>query len=198
MRMPASTSATRSIRARTFSTARPSRCSSTRSEATPAATSITTRRTSCCSSSTISNSSTSITSASRRSTSRTPSSTRRAAGRLFGLPGLGRPRRTVPVARRRTGRFFRHLLEAHAVRLRQLGGSRMGVLPEASRGRRGRRGSLHPAPSDTGDREGLRRFRRRHDRQEAAARNDGDLSGSIQREQFHRPVASQSYFARAT
>ena len=93
----------------------------------------------------------------------------RPAGRLFRLPGLGEPRRPLPLARRRPGRFRRHLLQAHAVWLRQLGGAGMGMLPEASGGRRGRRRALHPAPHHPRDRKGVRRFRRRHDRQEAAS-----------------------------
>ena len=72
----ASTSATRSIPARTCSTARPSRCSSTGSTGTRAPTCSTTRRTTCCSASTISTTSTSTTSGSGCSTSRTPSSIR--------------------------------------------------------------------------------------------------------------------------
>ena len=56
-----------------------------------------------------------------------------------------------------------------AVRLRQLGGARMGMLPEASRGRRRRRRAVHRRPHHPGHREGVRRFRRRHDRQEADA-----------------------------
>ena len=54
--------ATRSTRARTCSTARPSRCSSSGSTGTRAATCSTTRRTSCCSASTTSTTSTSTTS----------------------------------------------------------------------------------------------------------------------------------------
>ena len=61
----------------------------------------------------------------------------RPAGRLFRLPALDQPRRPLPLARRRAGRFRRHLLQAGAVRLRRLGGAGMGMLPEASRGGRG-------------------------------------------------------------
>ena len=85
----------------------------------------------------------------------------RPAGRLFRLSGLGQPGRPLPLARRRPGRFRRHLLQARAIRLRQLGGARMGVLPEASGGRRGRRRAVHPAPHHPRHRESLRRFRRR-------------------------------------
>ncbi len=60
-----------------------------------------------------------------------------------------------------------------AIRLRQLGGAGMGMLPEAS-GRRRRRGrALHPASHHPRHRKGLRRFRRRQARRSAA--QDGDL-----------------------
>ena len=175
-------SATRSIPARTCSTARPSRCSSTRSATTRAATSTTTRRTSCCSSSTISTSSTSTTSASRRFTSRTPSSTRPAG------------RASIPAIRagsNRAGRF-RSLGDGQVdfggifSKLAQYGYDGWAVLewecclkhPED--GRRGRR-ALHRPPHHPRHREGLRRLRRRHDRQEAAARHDGHLSAANRR-----------------
>ena len=70
----ASISASRSIRPRTSSMARPSKCSSTPSAATSAATSITTPATTSSNAWTISASSTPITIASRCSMSRTPSS----------------------------------------------------------------------------------------------------------------------------
>ena len=54
------------------------------------------------------------------------------------------PRRPLPLARRRPGRLQGDLLQARAVRLRRLGGARMGVLPQASRGRRARRRAVHP------------------------------------------------------
>jgi sugar phosphate isomerase/epimerase len=82
-----------------------------------AARSITTRLTSSCSSSIIWPSSTSITSASRRSTSRTPSSTRPAVRASIPAIRLGRSRRPFPFAGRRTGRFRRHLLQAHGLQL---------------------------------------------------------------------------------
>ena len=94
------------------------------------------------------------------------------------LPGLGEPRRPLPLARRRAGRFRRHLLQAYPVRLRQLGSARMGMLPEASGGRRRGRCAVHPAPHHPRDRKGVRRFRRRHYGQEAAQGDDGDLSAA--------------------
>ena len=54
------------------------------------------------------------------------------------------PRRPLPLARRRPGRLRRDLLEARAVRLRRLGGARVGVLPQAPRARRRRRRAVHP------------------------------------------------------
>ena len=113
----------------------------------PAATCCTTRVTSCCSSSTISASSTSITRASGCFMSRTRSSTRRAKqGVYWRLPAVDRARRPLSLARRRPGRFQRHLLEAHAVRLRRLGGARMGVLHQAPGTGRGGRRAVHSAP----------------------------------------------------
>ena len=81
-------------------------------------------------------------------------------GVYSGYQGWVEPRRPLPFAGRRAGRFRRHLLQAGAVRLRLLGGAGMGVLPEASGGRRCRRRALHPAPHHPGHREGLRRLRR--------------------------------------
>ena len=72
--MPDVISVTRSIPAKTFTTASPSRCSSNGSEIIRAAISCSTRATSCCSSSITWPTSISITSASRCFTSRTPSS----------------------------------------------------------------------------------------------------------------------------
>ena len=45
---------------------------------------------------------------------------------------LGRPRRALPLARRRAGRFRRDLLQARPVRLRLLGRARMGMLPSST------------------------------------------------------------------
>ena len=71
----------------------------------------------------------------------------RAAGRLFGLPAAGS---TAPAASARsaTARSISAAIfsKLAAVRLRQLGGARMGMLPEASRGRRRRRA---PSSSST-------------------------------------------------
>jgi hypothetical protein len=162
MTRPASTSATRSIPARTPSTAPTFEMFLDASAATSVATSTTTRRISCCSSSTISPSSTSTTSASRRSTSRTPSSTRRPPGRLLRLPGLGR---TAP------GRF-RSLGDGQVdftgifSKLAQYGYDSWAVLewecclkhPEdgAAEG-----APVHRKPHHPRHREGVRRFRRR-------------------------------------
>ena len=66
------------------------------------------------------------------------------------LPALGQPRRPLPLAGRRPGRLRRHLLQARAVRLRRLGGARMGMLPQASRGRRARRRAVHRASTSSG------------------------------------------------
>ncbi len=95
-------------RARTCSTASPSRCSSSGWTTIRAAASTTTPRTSSCSSSTISSSSTSITSGSRslhiKDAEFRPD---RAAGRLLGLPAVAAAGRAVPLARRRPDRLRR-------------------------------------------------------------------------------------------
>ncbi len=57
-------------------------------------------------------------------------------GVYSGFQSWVEPRRPLPLARRRAGRFRRHLLQARAVRLRLLGGARMGMRAQASRGRR--------------------------------------------------------------
>ena len=57
----------------------------------------------------------------------------RAPGRLFGLCAVDRAGWTVPLARRRAGRFLGRLLQDGAIRLFVLGGARMGMLPQASR-----------------------------------------------------------------
>ena len=59
----------------------------------------------------------------------------RPPGRVFGLPAVDQPRRALSLARRRAGRLQGDLLEDGAVRLRRLGGARVGVLLEASRSR---------------------------------------------------------------
>ena len=89
------------------------------------------------------------------------------AGRVFGICAVGGAGGTVPVARRRAGRLRRHLLQDGAIRLFLVGGARMGMLPQASGGRRARGGRVHQAPHHPRHREGVRRFRRRRDRQEA-------------------------------
>ena len=48
-------------------------------------------------------------------------------GRLFGLLRLAAPRRAVPLARRRRRRFWRDFLQPFRLRLRQLGGARVGM-----------------------------------------------------------------------
>ena len=107
---------------------------------TRAPTCSTTRATSCCSSSTISTTSTSTTSASRCSTSRTPSSIRPAgrASMAATRPGSNRAGRFRSLGDGQVD-FAGDLLQAGAVRLRRLGRARMGMLPQASRGRRARR-----------------------------------------------------------
>ena len=111
-----------------------------RAATTSAATSSTIPRISCCSSSTISPSSTSTTSASRRSTSRTPSSIR-PGGRasIAAMPVLGEPRRAASV-RSATARSISAASSPSSrnTAIRRLGGARMGMLPQASRGRRAR------------------------------------------------------------
>ena len=96
-----------------------------------------------CRRSTICSSSTSTTSGSRRSTSRTPSSIPTAGRASFPASRTGRPGRALPLAGRRAGRLRRHLQQAHHLRLRLLGGARMGVLPQEPRGRRARGGRVH-------------------------------------------------------
>ena len=88
----------------------------------------------------------------------------RAAGGLFRLRELGRPRRAVPLARRRAGRFRRGLLQARGLRLRRLGGGRVGMRAQASRGRRARGRGVRQGAHHPGHREGLRRLRRRRHR----------------------------------
>ena len=108
------------------------------------------RRTSCCSSSTISTSSTSTTSGSRCSTSRTPSSIR-PAGRasIRGYQGwvdrAGRFR-SLGDGQVDFGGIFSKLA---AIRLRRLGRAGMGMLPQASRGRRARRRAVHRAATSS-------------------------------------------------
>ena len=80
------------------------------------------------------------------------------------LRGLGRPGRPLPLAGRRRGRFRRHLQQAHRLRLRLLGGARVGVLPQEPRGRRARGGRVHRGAHHPGDRAELRRLRRRRRR----------------------------------
>ena len=147
----ASTSATRSIRARTCTTARPSRCSSSASATTRAL-----------------------------QHPLRPEPLRAAAARLSRLHRhLPRAHQDVPRQGRRVqsdrpagrllaaiqpwmdraGRFRSlgdgqvdfgaHLLQARAVRLRRLGGARMGMLPQASRGRRARRRAVHRATTSS-------------------------------------------------
>ena len=70
-------------------------------------------------------------------------------GRVLGLPAVAAAGRAVPLARRRPDRLRRDLLEDGAVRLRQLGGARVGVLPEAPRGRRGRGRRVHQASTSS-------------------------------------------------
>ena len=74
----------------------------------------------------------------------------RPAGRLFQLPALDRPRRPVPLARRRPDRLRRHLRQARAVRLPRLGRARMGMLPQGWRAGRGRGGAVHRLPHRAG------------------------------------------------
>ncbi|MDQ0607539.1 sugar phosphate isomerase/epimerase [Variovorax sp. W1I1] len=79
----------------------------------------------------------------------------------------------VPVAGRRADRLRRHLLEDGAIQLRQLGRARVGVLPQAPRGRRGRGRGIHSPPHHPHDRESLRRLRGRRDRYPAASPDAG-------------------------
>ena len=60
------------------------------------------------------------------------------------------PGRPVPLARRRPGRLRRHLLEARRLRLRELGGAGVGMLPEASRGWCPRGGGVHRRSTSSG------------------------------------------------
>ena len=145
-----------------------------RSTTIRAAASTTTRRTSCCRRWTTCSSSISTTSGSRPSTSRTPSSTR-PAGRasIGGFEDWVEPGRPLPLAGRRRGRFLQHLQQAQRLRLRLVGGARVGMLPQERRGRRARGGRVHRRAHHQGDREGVRRLRRRQrrrGRQPAGAR----------------------------
>ena len=69
------------------------------------------------------------------------------AGRLLGLPAPVAARRAIPLAGRRRGRLRRHLLAARRLRLRQLAGLGVGVLPEAPGGRRARGRPSSPTTS---------------------------------------------------
>ena len=98
----------------------------------------------------------------RLSTSRTPSSTRPAgrASMAASSPGSTAPGASArsATARSISARIFSKLA---GVRLRRLGGARMGMLPEASRARRARGRAVHRRPHHPRHRAGLRRFRRR-------------------------------------
>ena len=74
----------------------------------------------------------------------------RAAGRLWRLPGLGGPRRPLPLARATA----RSISAASSRKLaaydyRRLGRARMGMLPQASRGRRARGRAVHRATTSS-------------------------------------------------
>ena len=101
----------------------------------------------------------------RPSTSRTPSSTR-PAGRAS--TAASSPGSTAPAASARwaTGRSISAASSPSSRQYdyRRLGGAGMGVLPEASRGRRARRRGVHRRAHHPRHREGLRRFRRRRHR----------------------------------
>ena len=118
---------------------------------TRAATSTTTPRTSCCSSSTISTfidiyheriKAFHVKDAEFNPTGR--------QGVYSRLPALGEPRRPLPLARRRAGRFRRRSSRSWPqYDYRRLGGARMGMLPQAPRGRRARRRALHRATTSS-------------------------------------------------
>ena len=164
-RAPASTSATRSIRARTCTTASPSRCSSSASATTalrhqlrPVALRAAAARLS------------RLHRHLPRAHQGLPRQGRRvqpdrAAGRLWRLPGLGRPRRAVPLARRRPGRLRRHLLEARRNTTTTAGrcsnGSAASSIPRTARARAREFIAEHIIRVTD---EGLRRFRRRRRR----------------------------------
>ena len=147
---PASTSATSCIRARTCSTARPSRCSSSASAATSAAASTTTRRTSCCRQldylEFIDIYHERIKAFHVKDAEFNPTGRQGVYSRL---PGLAR---TAPAASARSA-TARSTSAASSrssrIRLRQLGGARMGVLPQAPGGRRARRAPIHQAATSS-------------------------------------------------
>ena len=123
------------------STAPPSRCSSSASATTRAAASSTTRRTSCCSSSTTS----SFIDIYHERINAVPRQGRRVqsdrpAGRLFAAtsPGWIAPGRFRSLGDGQVD-FSGIFSKLAPVRLRRLGGARMGVRAQASRGRRARR-----------------------------------------------------------
>ncbi len=121
-------SASRFIRARTCTTALRSRCSSICSRAIRAAIFSTIQATSCCSNSTIW--STSISTTPHQDVPRQGCGVQshRAAGRLWRIPVVGQPCRTLPLAGRWAGEFPGNLLQADAVRFSGLGGDGVGVL----------------------------------------------------------------------
>ncbi len=82
----------------------------------------------CCSNSTTCSSSTSIIRASDVSRQGRRVQPERPAGRMFRVPAMGKSRWAFPVAGRRAGGVRRDLFQAVAIRVRRLGGARMGVL----------------------------------------------------------------------
>ena len=86
-------------------------------------------------------------------------------GVYSGFAGWVAAGRAFPLAGRRAGGLRRGLLEAHLLRLRRLGGGRVGMRAEASGGRRARGRRVRETPHHPRHREGLRRLRgRRHRR----------------------------------
>ena len=190
----ASMSASSCIPARTVLDGAPSRCCWSGSATIRAAASTTTRRTSCCSA----RLSRFIDIYHERIVAFHVKDARvqpdRAAGRLRRLPAMDQPRRPFPLARRRPGRFRRHLLQARPVRLRRLGGARMGMLPEASRGRCAAKGADSSRSTSSTSPKRLRRFRRRRRRPEGQPQdarhlresNDGSRTKRRDRERAHQ------------
>ena len=85
-------------------------------------------------------------------------------GRLWRLPVLVGPGRSISLARRRTGRFSTRVYVTRRSGLRGLGGSGVGMLCEKPGAGSGRRRRIHRAPHHPNDRCSVRRFRQREQR----------------------------------
>ncbi len=165
-RRTASTFATRSTPARTCTTAQATRCSSSASATTPAPTCCTTRRTTCLQAldylANIDIYSERIRMFHVKDAEFNPTGRQGVYGGFQSW--VDRAGRFRSVGDGQVD-FTLGVLQAHRRRVRRLGGGRVGVLRQASRGRRARRRGLRPGSHHPRDRDRVRRFReRRHGR----------------------------------